>query len=131
MFCLFYLLEWRKKILARGEGVSIFLIFSDNIGQYIGVWSTSYLKFLLLQLQQQKWGLKSKIQIVTNSKPSLWLNTKSKFLKILIKRYGPLRRPTSSFNLQPRLFWAKKRAYFSVLAHFLQFVVASSNLGNF
>ena len=50
-----YFICWSvKKILAKGEGGKHFFFLSDNIGQYIGVWSTSYLKFLVLQLQQQK-----------------------------------------------------------------------------
>ena len=54
------------------------------------------------------------------------------------RRYGPLRGPTSSScgGLRPSTegFFSpsgKKRAYYAVLAHFWQFFVSSSNLGNF
>ena len=56
------------------------------------------------------------------------------FLKkffIVTRRYGPLRGPTSSSCggfFSPS---GKKRAYYAVLAHFWQFLVSSSNLGNF
>ena len=56
----------------------------------------------------------------------------------MTRRYGPLRGPTSSScgGLQPLAegFFCplgKKRAYYAVLAHFCQFFVSSSNLGNF
>ena len=51
------------------------------------------------------------------------------------RRYSPLRGLTSSScgGLRPRLFlpFGQKRAYYAVLAHFWQFLVSSSNLGNF
>ena len=56
---------------------------------------------------------------------------------VITRRYGTLRGPTSSSCgglLAPaEAFFAlraKKRAYYAVLAHFWQFVVSSSNLGN-
>ena len=47
-------------------------------------------------------------------------------------RYGGLLlAPAEGFGLRPRLFLpGKKRAYYAVLAHFWQFLVSSSNLGN-
>ena len=46
---------------------------------------------------------------------------------IMTRKYGPLRGPTSSSygGLQPLA-----EAYYDVLAHFWQFLVSSSNLGN-
>ena len=54
------------------------------------------------------------------------------------RRYGPLRGPTPSScrGLPPsaKAFFAlraKKRGYYAVLSHFWQFLVSSSNIGNF
>ena len=44
---------------------------------------------------------------------------------------GLLLAPAEGFGLRPRLFLGKKRDYYAVLAHFWQFFVSSSNLGNF
>ena len=46
---------------------------------------------------------------------------------------GLLLAPAEGFGLRPRLFlpFGQKRAYYAVLAHFWQFLVSSSNLGNF
>ena len=47
---------------------------------------------------------------------------------------GLLLAPAEGFGLRPRAFFAlrtKKRAYYAALAHFWQFLVSSSNLGNF
>ena len=62
--------------------------------------------------------------------------TLGSFLRLLCtRRYSPLRGLTSSScgGLRPRLFlpFGQKRAYYAVLAHFWQFLVSSSNLGNF
>ena len=64
------------------------------------------------------------------------LLTKCPFPKT--RRYGPLSGATSSScgGLRPltEAFFAlhaKKRAYYAVLAHFWQFLVSNSNLGNF
>ena len=57
---------------------------------------------------------------------------------ITTRRYGPLRGPTSSScgGLRPSAeaffaLLAKKKNYYAVLAHFQQFLVSSSNIGNF
>ena len=69
------------------------------------------------------------------------LNMSGKFWTIQIPNtriYGPLRGPTSSscggLQSSADVFFVpscKKRAFFSVLAHFRPFLVSSCNLGNF
>ena len=135
--CSVYFICWSvKKILARGEVGKHFFKFFLTRGEggrpiYRGM-EHLIPEDSVITTTTTKMGTKVKIQIVTNSKSSLWLYSKSKFFIILTRRYGPLRRTTSSFGLQPRLFFSKKEGFFSsVLADFLKFVVVSSNLGNF
>ena len=63
------------------------------------------------------------------------LSVKKKY--IYTRRYGPLRWPTSNScgGLQPLaeafLPFGQQKAYYAVLTNFWQFLVSSSNLGNF
>ena len=92
----------QTKIYGKGEGGKPIYDFSDTggvgVAQYPGVWSTSYLgvwstSFLAdiicerplkkdsgIKTTTTKWGLKSIIQIMKNSKSSLLENSKSKIL---------------------------------------------------
>ena len=59
---------------------------------------------------------------------------KKKKLEDTARYAGLLLAPAESFGLCHRLFFAllaKKRAYYADLAHFWEFLVPSSNMGNF
>ena len=80
--------------LTRVEGVGQHLIigwpgrgvgYKHLIFSWHHMWTAPYKKNMLLQ-QQQKMGTKVKIQFVTNSKPSLWQNSRSKRFIILMPK---------------------------------------------